>query len=453
MLTILLLTAGILLIFAFERTAVHMLTSSDARIRWVQKQRLLHPNAISLIRIPMGVLTAGLWCMGLQEVAIIWFSFWMITDITDGTLARKCDLATETGKWLDPLSDKCMYFPLLVSFSLTPPFPIPYIWLMVFLLLDTLGQASRHFLRKKSANYFGKVKTTLITILLAAVALNFIHDVGFLSAELFYLLTVSCTILAFLSIYCKVIPDNWYANTLTLANFLCGLAASYSIVFADAALLGFILIFAGQFFDLFDGRLARKFGSTRHAAAYDDIADATSFGLAIALLVAHHFDYSPLACTGALLYFASVVYRLIRFTRNRTSASDSTFEGLPSPAGALIVGASLLVTDLLQNATPFTESHELILSMSIVLLTSVLHVCHIRYLHFGRDIWPALPNFAKIFSFVLFLILLNLTFAYQDHGTTFKLFCFFIGWLYVFLGRARTPGPAQRQASSNVDTP
>ena len=272
------LVATVVFLLALERITVYLLTNSSKRIEWTRRQRVLHPNAISIIRIPMGLVSAAIWWAGQKELALVWFSLWMITDITDGTIARKCDLATDTGKWLDPLSDKCMYFPVLILFALTPSGPIPVFWVIAFLLIDTLGQASRHFIRKKSANSFGKVKTALVTILLATAALHLIHPITILSPQFFYLLTASCTILGFLSLYCKVIPDTWYANTLTLANFLCGIAAIYSILIADNPLRGFILIFAGQFFDLFDGRLARKFGSTRHAAIYDDVADVADLG-------------------------------------------------------------------------------------------------------------------------------------------------------------------------------
>ncbi|MBP5638611.1 MAG: hypothetical protein J6X55_03975 [Victivallales bacterium] len=36
----------------------------------------------------------------------------MIIDMTDGTIALNCDLVTETGKCLDPLSDEFTNFPL-----------------------------------------------------------------------------------------------------------------------------------------------------------------------------------------------------------------------------------------------------------------------------------------------------------------------------------------------------
>ena len=141
-----------------ERLLVVNLTKREGSKAFFRKVVILHPNAISIMRLPMGILSAWFASMGHWTLATLWFAFWMITDLSDGTIARNCDLGSETGKWLDPLSDKFMYFPVLLFFvyseTVSPALhPLPVI---CFIVIDIVGQASRLFVKKKAANQFGK---------------------------------------------------------------------------------------------------------------------------------------------------------------------------------------------------------------------------------------------------------------------------------------------------------
>ncbi len=421
---VIIITVLVLAALAFERLSISFFTRSEKHCQWIRNHSLLHPNTISLIRIPMGIISVGLWMFGWKTAAIFWFAIWMITDLTDGTIARKCNLETERGKWLDPFSDKCMYFPGLIFFAVSPEYKIlPGFWVAILLLTDTLGQMSRLWIKKKAANHFGKAKTALLTVLLSLVTLNYLHPFWFMSQRFVYLLTLSCALLAFLSFYCKVIPDMWYANSLTLVNFLCGLGAIWYIV-QGQALKGFVLVFVGQFFDLFDGRLARKYGSTRHGAVFDDFADGTSFGLAISFLIYLQLPKTPLTVVVAVLYVLAVIYRLYRFLKPKHSLPDGIFQGMPAPAGALMAGSSVLL---------FGDSYPLA-AVFLVLLTSVLMVSLIQYRHFGHLIWPELPKTLKLLLFVLLLIYVNISIADQNYSRSFILFCFVLSLMYVVLG-------------------
>jgi CDP-diacylglycerol--serine O-phosphatidyltransferase len=335
---------------------------------------------------------------------------------------------------MDPLSDKLMYFPVLFMFSFWGP--VPKAWMIAIILIDSLGQASRLFTQKKAANYFGKVKTALITTLLTLVALNHFGPLWFMTDHFIHLLTGLCTVLAFLSVYCKIVPDVWYANSLTLANFFCGWAAIYSACIGRPT-RAFLLIFAAQFFDLFDGRMARKFGSTKHGAILDDVADGTSFGLAIGVLIACQIRTSglatpmafPVAIMLAGLYVGCVIFRLYRFTKPTVELPAGIFQGLPSPAGAMLAGSSVL---LFGNIFP--------LAVGMVLLTSFLMVCNVRYRHFGHQIWPSLPNGMKIVCFILVLIFLSMCLSNRNYTGAFQLFCFSMAWLYVLYGRDALAG-------------
>lgn len=381
-------SAGTLLIFGAERLTIARVTRSAAGREWIRAHPLLHPNAISILRMPMGIVGILMWLAGYQLAAFLWFAFWMITDLTDGTIARACGLTTESGKWIDPLSDKFMYFPALLLLALHPPVKLPLEWVLVLIAVDTVGQLSRLFAQKKAANLFGKAKTCLITTLVVLASIDAMHDLPFIGKRFLAALTLVCAVLAFLSFYCKVVPDLWYANTFTLANFVCGVSAIV-MVYHDRLLFAFVLVFLGQFFDLFDGRMARKYGSTRLGAVFDDIADGTSFGLATALIVLAALGPHPCAWAAAFFYCICVTYRLLRFLRRKGDVPAGVFEGLPSPAGALLAGSGVLVFEQVPWA-----------ACAVTMLTSLAMISRIHYRHFAHRIWPGLPNMLKIGLFV-----------------------------------------------------
>jgi CDP-diacylglycerol--serine O-phosphatidyltransferase len=388
----------------------------------------------------MGVVSCLIWVAGYPFFAALFFSFWMISDMTDGTIARGCDLGTDTGKWLDPLSDKFMYIPLLLLLTQLTPTHAPehyetlsLVAVLLFIVFDILSQLSRLFVAKTAANSFGKAKTMMICITLVVVSFRFISFDAFISLPVIghinpnYLMW-SAVALGFLSFYCKVIPDHWYANSLTLMNFICGLAA-IPLVLSNHNFIGaFILIFLGQFFDLLDGRTARKFGSTEWGALFDDIADGTSFGLAIAVIV--YVTILPLgipfAIFSSLLYFICVVYRLYYFLINKGEGTPGIFVGMPSPAGAMLAGSSALL---------FNEGGAIWITFLTTIIASWLMVSKIEYKHFGQKILSNVPNGVKLAGFAVVLSYITILIREQDQlSDAFAIFSFSLIWLYIFIG-------------------
>ncbi|MDT8389082.1 MAG: CDP-alcohol phosphatidyltransferase family protein [Lentisphaeria bacterium] len=440
---------GTLVIFALERAGVILATRSPGGRAWIRAHRLFHPNPISYMRMPMGLVTIFLWAGGWQVTAFLWFAFWMITDLTDGDIARSCDLVTESGKWIDPLSDKLLYFPVLIYLSgwQTVIYKgeshtlFPFGWILALVVIDSIGQCSRLFTVKKAANLFGKAKTALITIMIILGGSDVLYDLRFITPPFLALLAICCAVLAFLSFFCKIVPDSWYANTFTLGNFLCGIS---SIVCVSFGWLhhGFVLVFIGQFFDLFDGRCARKFGSTRYGALFDDIADGTSFGLATAFLLFVALGSTIPGFLVAAAFCVSVIVRLIRFLRLKGALPIGVFSGLPSPAGALLTGAAALL---------FLDKPLLIYFFAI--LSSVAMLAPIRYRHFAQKIWPGIPNIVKVGVAVAVIVFVSKgltgTFLFADQ-LSIELGGFVLAMAYLIFGRAsgrddeRAAGPPAR---------
>ena len=439
----------ILFLLLVERITITALCKNPTSREFLRKNTLFHPNTISLMRIPQGIISVIFAYYGNWSAATLWFAVWMISDLTDGTIARHCQLESETGKWLDPLSDKCMTIPPLLFFCISSNVQLrldPWI-VGLYILTEIIGQSSRLFSKKKAANLFGKGKTAMVTILLAVLALNQISQLSLITQTVVDITLYACLILAILSTYCKIVPDIWYANTFTLANFVCGIIGIYQAS-QHHYIRCVIYVFVGQFFDLYDGRMARKYGSTKRGALFDDIADATSFGLAIGLMI-----FNGLAQNNALeptilplgarlpltiFYLGCLFYRLYRFMNPTMTLPKGIFQGMPSPAGAMLAGTSVLVAHELDFPAAY------IFSAVCVLAASLLMVSNIPYSHFGQTIWSYSPRFAKMILFILVIMMAILALALKSYRACFIWFCFSAALFYLVYGiqyvnRLKTP--------------
>jgi len=396
----------VLLMLGAERYAVTRFLRTPQQIAWVRSHSWLHPNAISRARYPMGFISVAMLHMGYPRLCFLFFTFWMITDITDGDIARKCDLHSEEGESIDPFSDKLMYSPMLIYMAwrgwLDP------VLVSLFLTFDVIGQVSRRFTKIKAANLFGKAKTFLVVVLLIVVGLVLIYGPLLFLSRTVYPLMVICTGLAFCSTVFKLVPNYWYANILSIMNLLCGLAGCWVVLTGYPLVYALGLVFLGQFLDLFDGRAAERWGSTPKGELFDDVADGTSFGLTTGLIAAASFTQQWVGIVLGCVYVGATVYRLVRFVVEKRKqgilGGVTTFSGMPSPAAALMVGTTCVL--VANDAT----------SGIIIAATALLMVSRVPYAHFGRSILPKIPKAVRVIVLGAFLFLLALG-IHRDHYT------------------------------------
>ncbi len=135
------------------------------------------PNVLSLIRVllvPVFVATLlfmreiPIWCCVLPTVI---YAVTALTDMLDGKIARKYNLVTDFGKFIDPLADKFMVISsqiaILVWMLLNgeTALALIFVWVVVLILFRELAVTSlRLVVVGKSgivvaASIFGKVKT------------------------------------------------------------------------------------------------------------------------------------------------------------------------------------------------------------------------------------------------------------------------------------------------------
>jgi CDP-diacylglycerol--serine O-phosphatidyltransferase len=344
-------------------------------------QWLLHPNAICYWRTGMAMIGFVLYFWtSFQSAAIIIFTFAAILDGVDGLVARGCNLVSRLGEWLDPLCDKLTYLPPLLGFAYAGIISVKLMWILVG--IELFGQfAARRLLSMMkwsgAANNFGKIKAIICFALMIFCALV---DANPHIIHIGNQILLACVVLSGASIVFKFVPNRLYADILSLLNFFCGLTGlvlTYHGFFGRAV----IVIIMGQLFDLFDGRMAEKHGGTKYGPYLDDIADFISFGVAPAYMLLK-IGESLWAWMFAFIYMGGVAFRLIRFLfvdKKRTDLPPGVFNGLPCPAGALLLlGAILLFPS--QYVWP------------VVLLTTGLMVSTLRFAHLGRLILKQVPK-------------------------------------------------------------
>ena len=170
-------------------------------------------NKLTLLRIILVFVFIGvIWIpFGLSTSLVLWISLAIfiiasITDFLDGHLARKYNLITDLGKFMDPLADKMLTNTALVAivdYGLRGILPIGITfpaWILVFILIREFTVSGIRLMAASqnkvvAANYWGKVKTvvqmiTIIVYLLPIANVPILQTVALILAYASLVLTL-----------------------------------------------------------------------------------------------------------------------------------------------------------------------------------------------------------------------------------------------------------------------
>ena len=211
----------------------------------------------------------------------------------------------------------------------------------------------------------------------------------------------------------KIVADKKNArmilpNMLTLIGVCIGLT---SIRFAldEKFGLAIIAIIFAALIDGLDGRIARLIkGTSKVGKELDSLTDMISFGVAPAFIM-YFWKLNTLGRFGWLLclvYVICVALRLARFNINSNqepSWRDNCFEGVPSPAGGILVLTPLIIS--LSGFDLFQLNYELIVPTFFV-LTSLLLISKFPTYSFKKIVIPRRTTIFLLFGIVLFFGLL-----------------------------------------------
>lgn len=135
------------------------------------------PNLLSIVRLLLIPLIVYLYVWVRNNIlAVVLVALSALTDIVDGFIARRFNMITDFGKFLDPLADKLTQ--LSVMACLITRFHLMAIPFTVLALKEAGSLVMRFFLFKKtervdSARWHGKLATVLIV---CTMALHMIWD-------------------------------------------------------------------------------------------------------------------------------------------------------------------------------------------------------------------------------------------------------------------------------------
>ncbi|KAB0664888.1 CDP-diacylglycerol--serine O-phosphatidyltransferase [Oryzomonas japonica] len=202
-------------------------------------------------------------------------------------------------------------------------------------------------------------------------------------------------------------------NLFTTGSMFAGfysLVASLNGNFDVAALW----IFASAVFDGLDGKVARLTGTTsKFGVEYDSLADLVSFGVTPGLMM-YAWALKPFGRLGWLAAFLFVVcgaLRLARFNVQVNTVESKRFVGLPIPAAASMVAATVL----LFHHFGWPSTYKRLAILVLIYLLAFLMVSGFRYYSF-KD--PALIK-RQPFGFLLLAVVLLIVVAAEPAVMTF----------------------------------
>jgi len=211
----------------------------------------------------------------------------------------------------------------------------------------------------------------------------------------------------------KIISDKKNArvilpNMLTLIGVCIGLT---SIRFAldEKFEFAIIAIIFAALIDGLDGRIARLIkGTSKVGKELDSLTDMISFGVAPAFIM-YFWKLNTLGRFGwlvCLIYVICVALRLARFNVNSNqdpSWKDNFFEGVPSPAGGILVLTPLIIS--LTNFNYIQLNYDIIVP-AFFIITSLLLISKFPSYSFKKIVIQRKATIFLLFGIVLFFGLL-----------------------------------------------
>ena len=197
-------------------------------------------------------------------------------------------------------------------------------------------------------------------------------------------------------------------NMFTLVGVCIGLT-SIKFAFDERFGLAIICIIVAGLIDGLDGRIARLIkGTSQVGKELDSLTDVISFGVAPAFIM-YFWQLNTLGRVGwliCLVYVICVALRLARFNVNsetQPSWKDNFFEGVPSPAGGILVLMPLIYS---KSEIQFLNVDFTYFTPILFVLISILLISKLPTYSFKKIAVPRRLTIFLLFGVVLFFGLL-----------------------------------------------
>ena len=178
------------------------------------------PNLLTILRfllIPIIVIAC---VQGDYILAIVVLTVSGITDILDGTIARKYNLISDFGKLMDPLADKATQISLLTTLIIKGVIPI---WILAVVVLKEFCMVSgASFLYGKelvvSSKWYGKLATVLFYA--AMVISLLLEQIGESTSSLIKAIGVADNILYYFAVITTIASLIMYMKAFYIQGYL-----------------------------------------------------------------------------------------------------------------------------------------------------------------------------------------------------------------------------------------
>jgi len=197
-------------------------------------------------------------------------------------------------------------------------------------------------------------------------------------------------------------------NIFTLVGVCIGLT-SIKFAFDGNFKFSVLAIIAAGLIDGLDGRIARLIkGTSKVGKELDSLTDVISFGVAPAFIM-YFWKLNEFGRVGwfiCLIYIVAVALRLARFNVNSSdepSWKDNFFEGIPSPAGGILVLMPLFIS--FSELTFLNLSYDLLVPI-LFFCISILLISKVPTYSLKKIIVPRRISIFLIFGVVIYFVLL-----------------------------------------------
>ena len=203
-------------------------------------------------------------------------------------------------------------------------------------------------------------------------------------------------------------PRSLLPNALTIFGVCLGISSIKFAIDLNYSMAVIAIGFAA-ILDTLDGRVARIIkGTSKVGKELDSLTDVISFGVAPAFIM-YFWNLNNLGKFGwllCLIYVVCVALRLARFNINSNaepSWRDNFFEGVPSPAGGILVLMPLMFS--LSELDIFNVNYNFIVP-AFFIITSFLLISKLPTYSLKKIIIPRTMTIFLLFGIVLFFGLL-----------------------------------------------
>lgn len=163
------------------------------------------PNKLTIFRCILIVPFVVLLLNGYDLIATVIFVVASLTDLLDGKIARKHNLVTNFGKFMDPLADKllvCSALICLVEMGRLEAWIVCIIIAREFIISGFRLIASDNGI-VIAASYWGKFKTTFQMIMVIVLMLNFQNNIMIIIGEVLVWISLALTVISLIDYVAK----------------------------------------------------------------------------------------------------------------------------------------------------------------------------------------------------------------------------------------------------------